>query len=259
MVSKAEIATVYVGLVSFEGLMTEEGDYAIAVTQIAEMFEEIGAIKENKKDTKSSGIRLSKLKASRDVKALLAGRFELCKLKSPLNNRPVNTISLIAFEYLYLVRKLDKNGNTKAEHFVDDLLGLSLHQLFSDAFKVKFEAEDRQAWLVNRQKGKVARREYTDSIRDYLLRHPEKSDAYRHFVYSTVSDIINLALTSKKAKELRIERGVRTNDLLRDTHDEATLRNIERVEDHATQLVDVQDMCPIDAARAAIAFYRLAA
>lgn len=45
------------------------------------------------------------------------------------------------------------------------MVGLSLHQVFSDAFGIKFEAEDRQRWLKQRQ---LHRQQYHPLLTSWL-------------------------------------------------------------------------------------------
>jgi hypothetical protein len=128
---KAIVTQVNHGNLSIEGLMAEDGTYHIAVPQLV------------------SHDLVPQHNASRDLKALLPEGFQFVKMSTTLNPKPVNVISLKDFEVI--LRKLDKAGNKAAEKMVDDLVGLSLTQLFSDAFGIKFEKEERQAWLIDRQ------------------------------------------------------------------------------------------------------------
>jgi hypothetical protein len=128
---RAVIAQVPVGNSSIEGLMAEDGTFGIAVPQLVSY----NLVPPNR--------------SLKQVKALYSIDISSHQWRTELNSKAVNVILLSDFERL--LRKLDKAGNKQAEQMVDDLVGLSLHQLFSDAHKVKFEQEERQAYLIDRQ------------------------------------------------------------------------------------------------------------
>jgi hypothetical protein len=105
-----------------------------------------------------------------------------------------------------------------------------------------------------RASGKIARRGLTDSIKDYLLRHPNLNENYRTWIYSDVSDCLNVALFGMKAEPLCIKRGCPRNKL-RDTHSAEDLKKIEYHENYAMRLIDKFDCEPLRAMKEAIAFY----
>lgn len=158
MIIKADIAQVSVGPLTIEGLMSENADFGVAVPQTAALFQF---------DTEQ---------ASRSIKPLLHKGFQFDKWKTPLNPKAVNVIPLDQFQVL--VRALDKKGNPSAGLFVDVMLGLSLHQLFADAFGIKFEAENRQRWLNCRLATKEDFRDLTDCLK--ACGFSEKSDFARY-------------------------------------------------------------------------------
>lgn len=128
---KAQITEVKIGNIVMNGLMDEEGKFYVALPQIAEEFS------------------FDKNQASRDIKPLLGKGFQFDKVKTPLNSKAVNAIPLMYFEKLIL--ELALKGNIKAIEMSRSLIGLSLQQLFSDAFNIKFEKEERQSYLKYRQ------------------------------------------------------------------------------------------------------------
>ena len=145
---KAEITQVSIGIIALEGLMSENGEFGVAVPQITDKF------------------RLDKNQASRELKALLGKGFQFDKWKTSLNPKAVNVIPLEKFQDL--VRAMDKSGKYPvASAFVDALFGLSLHQLFCDAFGIKFEAEHRQQWLTTRMRTKHDFRPLTDMLQAF--------------------------------------------------------------------------------------------
>ena len=146
---KAIVTSVQIGHIEIEGLMLPDGSYRIAIPQL---------------------VKLSLVPSNRSLtqlKRLTGFDFQSHqKIYSELNSNKVNSISLEDLEALIV--SLAKRGNQSAINLTIDLIGLSLQQLFSDAFGVKFEKEERQAWLKARQEGKATRRTLTDAIHDYL-------------------------------------------------------------------------------------------
>lgn len=113
-----------------EGLTDGQGNFFVSVRQVAIQFS------------------LRQDNAQRDLKSLQGKGFRCVKSKIEGNNATNSVISLELYQQL--VAKLANKGNDAAQNFINLLFGFSLHQLFSDAFGVKFEAEDRQDYLTNR-------------------------------------------------------------------------------------------------------------
>lgn len=126
----AHVAEVKFGHISIAGLMDENRDYYVGIPQVASKF------------------RFPIKHASRDIKALLGKDFSFPKLKTPLNSKAVNAIKLSDFERLMV--ELGFAGNKYAQDMTRALVGLSLHQLFSDAFGVNISKQDRQEFLKSR-------------------------------------------------------------------------------------------------------------
>lgn len=235
---KATVTTVKLGCLEFEGLLLENGQFAIAQQQVAALFSVIPT------------------SAPKWVKSLLGEGFQLFSVKTDRNqgrrqNRSESALSLADFERVIV--ELTIKGNETAANITRALVGLSLTQLFSDAFGVKFEAQDRQNYLTARLAGKVTRRTLTDAIKAYLDTN-EVSDNYRKFIYSNCSDKINRALFGKSAAKLCVERGC-DKDELRNSHSEAELILIDRIEGHAVKLID-RGMEPMTATQDALDFYQ---
>lgn len=142
---KAKIAKVKIGNIEIEGMMLPNGCFGISVPQIAELF---GA---------------NKNYASQELKRLCGKGFRPHKIATELGNQKINWISLEDFEFVMM--KLDRSGNQKAQQFRDELIGLSLQQLWSDAFNIKFEKEERQLWLKERQ---IHRPSYHPKVTSWL-------------------------------------------------------------------------------------------
>jgi len=149
---KAIIADMQIGSYTIPVLLSDDNVFGIAVPQIANEFSF---------DTNQ---------ASRNVKALLGKGFQFDKWITPLNSKAVNVLLLTDFEKL--LAKLDRAGNKRAQDIRDSLVGLSLHQLACDAHKIKFEVQERQDWLIRRQKTKVTFKPFTDELKKYGFKNP---------------------------------------------------------------------------------------
>jgi hypothetical protein len=130
----AVVAPVKIGRLEVEGLLVESKEFAIAVPQIASLF---------------PYFQDSQNQASQKLKRLMGKDFKTHKVKTEFNRNV--TLSILLLDLERVIRKLDKAGDRVAEQMVDDLIGLSLHQLWADAFNIQFEKQDRQLWLEQRQ------------------------------------------------------------------------------------------------------------
>jgi hypothetical protein len=226
---RAELAIVRIGNLEIEGLMLDDGTFGIAIPQVCTLFQ------------------IPIKHASRDIKALLHGDFQFPKWCSKLHPKAVNVLLLKDFESVLF--ELALKQNQVAIEFSRTIIGLSLQQLFSDAFCIQFEKEERQDWLKDRQSGKVVRRTLTDAIRDYIKAH-NVSERYAAFVYPNITDLINRAIFNRRsAKQLREDWGV---DNPRDYMTQNELLLIMEVEHLATRLIDKDDLEPGLAVKEAI-------
>jgi hypothetical protein len=228
----AKVTQVNIGNLVLDGLMLE-GQYGIAIPQVCNLF------------------LVPQKNASRDIKALMGEGFSFFKWRSTLNSKEVNVLLLTDFEIL--VAKLDRAGNKKAQDFRDALVGLSLHQIFSDAFKVKFDEEDRQEWLKDRLNGKIARRSLTDAIKDYIERNSITGNTAK-WMYLHVSETLNRLLFGMPAKKL-CEKYHCPKDTLRDQFESKDIVNIRRLEEYTMQLIDKENTEPIQALTLAHEFW----
>ena len=230
-------ARINFGSLEFEALLSSaagsngKAQFYVAVPQAAVLFQ------------------FAKDHAQRDFKALLGESFQFAKMKTDLNPKAVNTMTLSQFEVL--ARKLDKKGNPIAIELVDSCLGLSLYQRACDSFGLKFEADDRSAWLIDRAAGKVARNKLTDSIKKWLDEN-DASDNARKFAYSNASDLLNVALTGHKASHWVAELGCDRHSL-RDRLTSGTLLEFQSLESIAAKRIN-HGIEPMQAVRDALAF-----
>lgn len=223
----AAIAKVKIGHLEIDGLMLNDGSFGVAVPQIATLFPYFKSDKNN---------------ASILLKRLMGKDFKTDKAKTGFNKNITSFVTINQFEKV--LRKLDKAGDQVAESMSDDLIGLSLAQLFSDAFGVKFEQEERQQWLKTRQQGKSVRRTLTDSISDYIKHHPELSENDKKWLYKNCSDKTNLIVLGKIAKKAAEELGC-DRPHLRDFLETKQLVQLTSMEDVTIRLIDKHDIHPL--------------
>jgi hypothetical protein len=117
-----------------EMLMLPNGTFGIAASQFATIFQ------------------FDRNQASRSIKRLLGAGFQFDRLVSELNPAPVNVLLLPDFEKAIV--KLAYAGDVKARAWNEASVGLTFTQLAHDAFNIRFEKEERQAWLRQREQHK---------------------------------------------------------------------------------------------------------
>ncbi|MBW4666484.1 MAG: hypothetical protein KME60_03310 [Cyanomargarita calcarea GSE-NOS-MK-12-04C] len=122
----AVVAPVAIGHIEIEGLHTDCGRFAVSVQQAADLFQ----------------VRPDN--AQRDFKRALGRdvRFVRIRIKNAESKKAENAILLDDFRKLVL--KLNKKSNIVAEVLVEILCGVSLEQLFADAFDINLTKSDRQ-------------------------------------------------------------------------------------------------------------------
>ena len=225
---KAMVAQVAIGHITIEGLMLPNGDYAVAVPQIADLFLE------------------DRNTASQRLKRLMGKGFQINKIKTEFNElKAVNIVTLEQFNQVIL--ELVVKGNPQAIAFMRLLQGLSLQQLFADAFGQKFDSQDRQNWLKARLEGKQTRRSFTDAISDYISRHSDElSENRKQWLYTNASNKVNLQVFGVSAKKLR-ELGIDS----RDNYSADQLFQVRKLEDVAITLIDRFDVEPTEAVKQA--------
>jgi hypothetical protein len=215
--------------------MYEDGTFAIALPQISELFEFSDPQKNLTRDVKTL-LR----KASRTATDPQSTVFT--KAKTRLNPKAVNTITLDMFEIL--VFELAMSGNALAQDFLRILFGLTLKQLWSDAFKVKFEAEDRQAEITSRQTGKDIFKRLMLVVQTHL--HSQGKNDPGHY-YAQLVNKIYRGLFGMEAKELRDVRSVDKSALTRDHFTARELSVLSRVEDGVMFMIQHMGKEPFEA------------
>jgi len=78
-IKKASIADVQIGLYTIQGLLSEDGEFGVAIPQIAEEFS------------------ISRTNAQRDIKSKLGLDFKFVKWRTEIAKRDVNILLLVDF------------------------------------------------------------------------------------------------------------------------------------------------------------------
>jgi hypothetical protein len=130
--------------------------------------------------------------------------------------------------------------------------------LFSDAFGIKFEEQQRQEFLKTRQEGKQVRLTLTNAIDWYLKEDAKKDEKHRrsanyvNFIFSNCSDLVNLGLFGRKSKRLCVDLKIEDRSQLRDFLTADELRWLSEIEDLGARLIVYQGFEPMDAVREAV-------
>lgn len=133
----AMVSPVKIGdAITVEGLKLEDGRYAIAVQQVATVFQ------------------LRHDNVQRDVKALLGKDSSFVKVKTnreKVESKRVRSSenAILLSDFLELILNLFDKGNSTAKLLTRALVGVSLEQLFADAFQDVLAPRDRQI-IINR-------------------------------------------------------------------------------------------------------------
>ena len=102
---------------------------------------------------------------SRDLKRLMGEGFRPFQLKIEGQNANSSAMTIVEFEKALV--ELAFKGNQITQDLVRDLTGLAIVQLSYDAFGIKHEADERNAWLDTRFKSKKVRRHLTDILKEW--------------------------------------------------------------------------------------------
>jgi hypothetical protein len=216
--------------VEIDGLYLPDGSYGVAVSQVASLF------------------FITPNNATKTVKSLLGIDSSLLQIRSELYSGNVNYITLPQFEKVLF--KLAVKGNERAIALGEILVGLSLEQLFSDTFGVRFDKEERKARINNRRVGKSTRKTLTDVIKDWCDSNNCTEKVQPYCIYC--SDQINLLLFQMKASEMKEAKNLGKADLLRDNFNSEELRRVEAIEQRMIERIILDNMKPTDAIKIVI-------
>jgi hypothetical protein len=137
-------------------------------------------------------------------------------------------------------------GNIKAARILGACAIEAIERRADRAFNVERDESERQECMKARVEGKVARRLLTDTIKDYILRHPELSENDKKWLYKNCSDKTNQIVLGKIAKKVAEEIGC-SQSQLRDYLLAEQLIRLSYLEDVTVKLIDLRDVHPLKA------------
>lgn len=208
---KGNSTTVQMGPISVVAVLTDDGNLYVTVQSLATLFQ------------------LTPNHATKTVKALLGEASSLPQIslegEGP-NKSKNNCIALSDFERVLF--ELVLRGNPQAIELSRALIGLSLTQLFSDAFGLKFDGDDRRKYLELRMKSKGTRRSFTDEAQLYYRAKHGKDPSGPY--YAALTNKVYQKLFGETAEELKTKFKVPKGKLLRDYLPEKMLHQVEASE-----------------------------
>jgi hypothetical protein len=227
MTQKATVAKVNLGFTQVEGLHLKKGEYAIAVPQVADLFQ------------------TSRNTASKDYRRMLGADFQTSKHVTEFNTNPVNVIDLQLVARIAV--ELMKKGNKLAESYVLAAVTESIERRFDRAFDKKRSEEEYNARLTARMQGKEARWDLTNAIKAYIDQHQLTGNQAK-FLYMHATNALYCTLTGEPSMHaIKLKYNIPINDTLRNYLSDRDLKHIEYIESLAQRLIDIDDIHPVNA------------
>lgn len=242
--SKSKVTQVSFGLRKFDGLLVDANVdpilFGIGVPQIGDLFPKTF-------QRKNGGFKTHNNYSAQTLKRIMGKGFKTHKHATELSGRnKTNVVYLPDFEKVLL--KLAFRGDTDAQEWLEELAGLSLHQLFCDAFGVRFEKEERQNLLIKRQVNKDSFWFITDHIKAYCDRHEIEPVTDKFNYYQQAMIAINQAVIGRNACEVRDALQVHSQaELIRDYYNREIIDIITVLQKSAGKRIDRKDMEPLQA------------
>ncbi len=95
--------------------------------------------------------------------------------------------------------------------------------------------QEQKNWSLQREVGIIDRKRLTDAIQKYI---PDSSNI-KYNKYAQYTNLVYNGLFAKTAKEMKDIKGIKTNDLLRDSFSQEQLKDIDEAETIVTALVSL--------------------
>lgn len=221
-------ATIFLGSIPIEVFQMPNGDYLLSQTQVAKAVN-------NEEDSFRRFLR------SKSPEALPYKDFRPDKLAVEGNNVLINAIP-IPVAAAYWIKEAVA-GSIIAVRLLGACTVESIERRADIAFGVQRSDAERQSFMEARINGKQTRRNLTDAIAAYLLRHPELSENTKKWMYINASEAVNLQVFNRRANKLAEDLGVAKNKL-REVMTAQELLLVQEVEDTAMRMIDNADIEP---------------
>ena len=233
---KAVRATIHLGDVALEIFQMPDGTYRLSQAQVA-----IAVGKHPESGSRflaSNAAKLPSGKLKADHKIAIEGTSSRFK---PITSE--TAVTYWASEALA--------ANAKAIQLLTACAIEAIERRADTAFNVLDTETERQAFMKARMHGKETRREFTDSIRDFIRCHPELLKCELIWIYASASAAVNMAVFSRRAKELCLDLQVENPNELRNSFTSKELLYVREIENVAMRLVDREDYHPRTAVKEA--------
>jgi hypothetical protein len=187
---------------------------------------------------------------AQELKALLGDDFTTLQGRVKTSRNSYAKLSLWTADdcIVYWTYHAEK-GNKIAFKLICALAATSLDTIINDAFNRDYKKGQAESLTNARLLSKIKRRELTDSIKDYIIRHNKSAD-YQKWIYPNITDAINLGIFNRRASQLKEDWDTKNP---RDSMTEIELDYVKQVEDLASRLIDQDDIEPLKASIEALA------
>ncbi len=247
MITKAHKTMVRIGTAEIEGYLSSDGKtFGMSQTQVI-------VLSGVTKDTSQASKRYIEISKTNVAKTLVPSGFVVHrKVEIEGQSERVNLVELESVSpFLTVCLAL---GHIDAARPLALFSGAMLHQLFCDAFGLKFEVAERQEYLRQRMESKDFYFDLSGEISSWYDRTKATRTQPLERYFSNTFDAINIGLFDKKSKKIREELGVNaSNQLIRDYFNNEALRRITQIQSiAANQMRSNKDLRPVDAVKLAL-------
>jgi hypothetical protein len=198
-------------------------DLVVSISQVAEFYEVTTkaistVIDRNRSELEDDGVVVLKGEELRKFKknlTLLRNEVELIDKRTP-------SLTLLTKRAMLRIGMLLTTSDV-AKKVRSYLLNLD-----------EIATKEQKEWAIQREVGKVDRKRMCTAIVNYL---PESKN--KIFAFPNYTNMIYRILFGKTAKELRQEKGIATNELLRDSFSKEELKMVDEFETIVTALLSL--------------------